>query len=130
VSIEADILDHLMSDMDVSALVGDSIFSRRHPAKVPAPFIVFRRVSTLPTMSHDGPGLRGALFEVTGWAVNGTQAGELRRAIARAFDVVTTTTFRSFVQNELELEATAETLARGIVDVRVWYDSSLEAIAS
>jgi hypothetical protein len=130
VSIEADIRAHLVADMDVLALVGDSVFSRVHPPGMLAPFIVFRHISSRPTMSHDGPGLRGALFEVTGWAVDGTQAGELRRAIAQAFDVVTTATFRSFIENELELQATPQNLARGIVDVRVWYDPALEAIAS
>jgi hypothetical protein len=130
VSIEADILDHLLADSDVTAIVGDSIFSRRHPAKVPAPFIVFRRVSTLPTMSHDGPGLRGARFEFACWGENGTQSGEVRRAVARAFDVVTTMTFRSFIENELEAESADTALPRSFVDVRIWYDADLEFVAS
>lgn len=129
-TIEAEILAHLMNDTDVAALVGESIFSRRHPAKAPAPFIVFRRVSTLPTMTHDGPNLRGARFEFACWGENGTQSGAIRRAVARAFDVVTTSMFRSFIENELEIEASEQALPRSFVDVRIWYDPALEQEAS
>ena len=129
-TIEADILDHLASDVNVTSIVDDKIFSRRHPPKVNAPFIVFRRVSTLSTMSHDGPGLRGARFEFACWGSDGTESGRLRRAVANAFDVVRTATFWSFIETELEAEFPTASLPRSFVDVRLWYDAQAEFAAS
>lgn len=129
-TIEALLVQHLTEDPDVYELVGERIFAARKPLKQPHPLVVYRRISTSHTMSHDGRGLVGPRFEFACWGENDAQARQLRRAVAAAFDVATTAEFRSFVENEMELTFSDAALPMGVVDVRVWYDPDLELATS
>lgn len=125
-TLEAALVAHLLDDGAVSSLVDERVFKGRVPLKQPYPLITYRRVSTRKTMTHDGPGLAGPRFEISCWASDETTASALRRAVTAAFDVVTTTDFRSFIENEMEIEFSDANLPRAIVDVRLWYDPSTE----
>lgn len=127
-TIEESVVTHLANDVGVSALVEDRVFAGRRPLQSRMPLVVYRRISTRRTMSHDGITLRGPLFEFSCWAENETQARTLRRAIAAAFDVASTADFRSFIENEMEIENADTALPMAIVDVRVWYAPDLETV--
>lgn len=129
-SIEALLVEHLKDDPDVAALVDGRIFAGRKVLDQPMPLVAYRRVSTLKTMTHDGPGLAGPRFEFACWGSDETESRRLRRAVARAFDVVRTEDFRAFVENELEIEFPTPSLPMCVVDVRIWFDPDVEVEAS
>jgi hypothetical protein len=128
--IEELLVEHLKDDGAVYALVGERIFAGRKVLNQEMPLIAYRRVSTLKTMTHDGPSLAGPRFDFFCWGENETQARQLRVAVSQAFDVATTPEFRSFVENELEQEFPPASLPVCVVDVRVWFDPAIEAEAS
>lgn len=120
-------MEHLETDETVADLVEDRIFPVRKPDGTKHPLIVYRRISTLTTSTHDGPGLRGPRFEFSCWGATETEARQVRRAVAAAFDSVRTPDFHSFVDNEGEAYDPTPALPRAIVDVRIWFDPAIEA---
>lgn len=124
-TIEALLREHLL-DGEAGALVGEKVFAGKKPDKTPLPLIAYRRVSVRGISSHDGRTMWGPRFEISCWAPNETEARELRRAVVRDFDFVTTPEFRSFLETDVEMFFADGSASRAIVDVRVWYDPALE----
>lgn len=124
-TIEALLREHLLYG-ETGVLVGERVFAGRKPEKKPMPLVAYRRVTTLGISSHDGRTFWGPRFEISCWGANDTEARELRRAVVRDLDFARTAEFRSFIENDLEIDFPDAAIPRAIVDVRVWYDPALE----
>lgn len=124
--IEESFVSYLLDDAWVSSLVDDRIFPGGIPLKTEYPAISYRRATTRKTMSHDGPGLAGPVYDFHCWGSGERDMRELRDAVSRAFDVVTTEDFRSFVENEIDLGRLSEAnRPLAVVSVRIWHDPAI-----
>lgn len=128
--MEEDVVNALLADSGVAAIVADRITWAVRPQAEALPAVVLHRITAGRHYTHEGRnGLEGPLIQIDCWGSNHGAAKRLARAVIAALDTLTTSPFQAaFVEGERDDNEWGEgpdaTGAAGFfrtsLDVRVW----------
>lgn len=125
--IEQLIKDHLLSDANISALVGDRV--RDNPAEedIANPFLTYQLISDVPVFSADGTdSLSNARVQISCWAATRSQCIALRQAVRQSLARNRPTTFHA-IRIDGSHTFSAESKQKGVSDdYSIWIQESEE----
>jgi hypothetical protein len=109
----------LISDPDVSDLIGSRIYPMRAPQKAPMPAVVYQIIAGTPVSSLDGDsGLDNIRLQLTVWANRYAEAVDLAAVVRRA--ISTASSLKSITLLVVETED-KETASYGVItDYSMW----------
>lgn len=121
--IESLVVQRLLADPAVAALVGERVEPLKLPQKPTLPALVYSRVSTKRVLTHDGPGPERPRIQVDCWASTPREAKDLAAAVRACLDAPELPPgdlLGSFLDNELDLHEPESGLYRVMADYFVW----------
>ena len=85
-TLEEGLRGHIIGLAEVAALVGTRVYADEAPIEVEAPFIVFQRISTVPTRTLGRVVAVRARMQIECWAVRKVHALALAAALRASFN--------------------------------------------